>query len=97
MTEFDEMVQVPGRGWVTPAEVRKEAEKAVAKGRAFGLDVEMATRVLISGETLPHYCAFKNVATANDFAEARQRLADWEENERKRKAAEQGWPEGEGK
>ena len=91
MTDLD-FVVVPGRGAVFVADLKAEAEKAVQKGRAFGIDAETCYRVLESGETLAHYAAFKNVATANDFTEARRRLAEWEEGERKRKAAEQGWP-----
>ena len=82
----------PVLGQPTTEELHAKAEQAVTKGRAFGLDVETAFEVLKSGETLAHYAAFKNVATANDFAEARRRLAEWEASERQRKATEQGWP-----
>ena len=91
MTDLD-FVVIPGRGAVFVADLKAEAAKAVEKGRAFGMDAETVYRVLESGEGIAHYAAFKNVATANDFAEARRRLAEWEASERQRKATEEGWP-----
>ena len=80
----------PVLGQPTTEELQAKAEQAVAKGRAFGLDVETAFEVLKNGESLAHYAAFKNVATANDFAEARRRLAEWEASERQRQAENWG-------
>ncbi len=81
----------PSIGQPTAEEIRAKAEKAVSSGRSFGLDLDTCIQVLENGETLAHFAAFKGTRTMADFEEARRRLADWEESERKRKAAEAGW------
>ncbi|HEY5161113.1 MAG TPA: hypothetical protein VII83_08620 [Gaiellaceae bacterium] len=87
MTDLD-FVVIPGRGAVFVADLKREAEKAVEKGRAFGMDADTCYRVLESGESIAHYAAFKNVETAGDFQQARERLAAWEKGERDRQQAE---------
>jgi hypothetical protein len=73
-------------GQPTLDELQAEAER---DAKRFGLDPDLALTILKRGGSLSQAAAFRDARTIDQMQEARERLIDFEESERKRKAAEQ--------
>jgi hypothetical protein len=87
MTDYRPPYQ-PSLGQPTIEELQAEAERDAAR---FGYSVETALEILKSGGSLVRSAAMRDVRTLSDFEEARRRLREFDEAERKRKAQEAGF------
>lgn len=78
----------PSIGQPTVEDLQAEVER---DAKRFGLEPDVALAILKRGGSLAQAAAFRDARTLDEMTEARRRLAEWEDSERKRKAAEAGF------